>query len=434
MTAYVLPDNRIQEADAAVHGWYRFVLSFPPHLVRSYLERFAVSSAATVLDPFCGTGTTLVECKKLGIASEGLEANPMAHFASQVKLDWTVSPDALRAYARATAEEAYGRLEGCGGATLPLLAPRRTVKPEELRRLPAGQHALLLANSISPVPLHKSLVLRDLIVGSEPIELHGHALLALARTLVETAGNLHFGPEVGVRGRKSDAPVVESWLANTEAIAADLEWVAGRAGTPSHVHRRDARGVAELVPPRCVDFVFTSPPYPNEKDYTRTTRLESVILGFLQSKEDLRRLKRSLLRSNTRNVYRDDRDHLEVADNPAIQALADELETRRKSLGKTSGFERLYARVTRLYFGGMKRHLAELRGCLRPGAHLCYVVGDPASYLQVMIRTGQLLAEIAESLGYEVVGIDLFRKRIATATREWLREEVVLLRWKGEVS
>ena len=48
-----------------------------------------------------------------------------------------------------------------------------------------------------------------------------------------------------------------------------------------------------------------------------------------------------------------------------------------------------------------------------------------------MIRTGQLLADIAQSLGYEVVGIDLFRTRIATATREQLREEVVLLRWKG---
>jgi hypothetical protein len=48
-----------------------------------------------------------------------------------------------------------------------------------------------------------------------------------------------------------------------------------------------------------------------------------------------------------------------------------------------------------------------------------------------MIRTGQLLAEIAESLGYEVVDIDLFRTRLATATREHLREEVLILRWPG---
>jgi len=48
-----------------------------------------------------------------------------------------------------------------------------------------------------------------------------------------------------------------------------------------------------------------------------------------------------------------------------------------------------------------------------------------------MIRTGQLLADIADSLGYEVTGIDLFRTRLATATKEQLREEVVLLRWPG---
>lgn len=91
----------------------------------------------------------------------------------------------------------------------------------------------------------------------------------------------------------------------------------------------------------------------------------------------------------------------------------------------------MYARVTRLYFGGMAKHLADLRFILRPGAQLAYVVGDQASYFQVMIRTGQLLADIAQSLGYEVIGIDLFRTRIATATKEQLREEVVVLRWSG---
>jgi hypothetical protein len=72
-----------------------------------------------------------------------------------------------------------------------------------------------------------------------------------------------------------------------------------------------------------------------------------------------------------------------------------------------------------------------LRPALRPGAQLAYVVGDQASYLRVMIRTGQLLADIARSLGYELVGIDLFRTRLATATKEQLREEVVVLRWPG---
>jgi hypothetical protein len=62
---------------------------------------------------------------------------------------------------------------------------------------------------------------------------------------------------------------------------------------------------------------------------------------------------------------------------------------------------------------------------------LAYVVGDQASYLRVMIRTGQILATLAAELGYEVLGIDLFRTRLSTATKEQLREEVVVLRWPG---
>ncbi len=87
--------NRLAPNDRAVHDWYRFILSYPPHLVRGYLQRFQVDDSQRVLDPFCGTGTTLVECKKLGIPSVGIEANPMAHFATQVKVNWEPAPNNL---------------------------------------------------------------------------------------------------------------------------------------------------------------------------------------------------------------------------------------------------------------------------------------------------------------------------------------------------
>ena len=37
--------NRIYEEDLPVHEWYRFVLSYPPHLVRRYIERFGLTKA-----------------------------------------------------------------------------------------------------------------------------------------------------------------------------------------------------------------------------------------------------------------------------------------------------------------------------------------------------------------------------------------------------
>src|SRR5204863_5068723 len=63
-------DNKLRIEDHAAHDWYRFVLSYPAHLVRTYIDRFALNSGKTVLDPFCGTGTTLVECKKHGIPTQ----------------------------------------------------------------------------------------------------------------------------------------------------------------------------------------------------------------------------------------------------------------------------------------------------------------------------------------------------------------------------
>ena len=77
--------NKLLPKDFPAHRWYRFVLSYPPHLVRHYIEKFNVDNKQLILDPFCGTGTTLVECKKQGISSIGIEAIPMTHFASSVK-------------------------------------------------------------------------------------------------------------------------------------------------------------------------------------------------------------------------------------------------------------------------------------------------------------------------------------------------------------
>jgi DNA modification methylase len=425
--------NKLSNDDRAAHDWYRFVLSYPPHLVRDYLSRFRASPEKRVLDPFCGTGTTIVECKKLRVPSIGVEAHPMAHFASATKIAWNIDPAELEESSRRVAAAANAELEASGIIDDPAPAliaemPDR----QKLRTLSPEVEKLLLTNSISPLPLHKSLVLHDAIRSKGTERCRSHQLLALAKALVTTIGNLEFGPEVGVGRVKTDAPVVSRWLRLVQQVADDLWTLQPLARIPAEAHHADSRDIAKLILPESIDIIITSPPYPNEKDYTRTTRLETVLLGFITSKKELQALKRTMLRSNTRGVYKGDSDHELVADHAEIQRIASAIEARRIELGKTSGFERLYAKVTKLYFGGMARHLADLRRVLRPNAHLAYVVGDQASYLRIMIRTGQLLASIAESLGYEVVGIDLFRTRLATATREQLREEIVVLRWPGK--
>lgn len=412
-------ENRLADADRPAHDWYRFVLSFPPHLVRTYLQRFGCAAHSLVLDPFSGTGTTVVECQKLGVGAVGLEANPMAAFAGQTKLDWSVAPHELDALAKEIAARAQNAIE----------EHQRT--GGDFCRLADDQQALLLRDSMSPQPLHETLLLLREIDVLRDLPGFAHARLALARTSVFDNSNLHFGPEVGIGRRRLDPPVVANWLATLRGMGADLHLLTPTQRAHNRVIHADAREAAARLPPQSIDAVITSPPYPNEKDYSRTTRLESVLLGFVNSKAELRAVKQQLVRSNTRGVYAQDTDGQWVASFASVQRLADAIEVRRIELGKTSGFERLYARVTRLYFGGMARHLAALRAVLKPGAQLAYVVGDQASYFQVMIRTGEILAEIAVSLGYQLVGIDLFRTRLATATGEQLREEVVVLRWPG---
>ena len=401
--------NQLLDADRPIHDWYRFVLSFPPHLVRDYLAEFGAGADSAVLDPFCGTGTTPVEAKKLGIGSIGIEALPLSAFAARTKLDWSVNPAELCAAADAAAEHATALAAG----------PRRTLPDEQLRLLPD--------RAISPLPLHKALCLRDAI-GEAPEHLRPHLRLALAKNLPTRIGNLRFGPEIGLGPIREDAEVVGEWRGAVDQFASDLELV-GSGKAPARVIQGDARDAGSLLEPESIDAVITSPPYPNEKDYTRAVRLESVILGFAESRADLRQAKQSLVRSNSRGVYKDDDEAAWLAPHPNILALADQIEQRRIALDKTSGFERQYHRVAKLYFAGMAQHLANLRPALRPNAHLAYVVGDQASYFQVLIRTGELLAEIAQHLGYELIRRDLFRTRKATATGCDINEEVLILRW-----
>ena len=412
-------ENRLRPEDSSIHDWYRFVLSFPPHLVQQYLEDFGANNSSLVLDPFCGTGTTNVECKKNGIPSWGIEASPITHFASRTKCTWLAGKYNLLEDAERIAEKATSEIQS-------------TI---ELRTLSDVQLGLILKNSISDRPLSDTLILKDAIL-SEKSVYQEYYLLALAKHIVFSYSNLKFGPEVGVsRKKKEYVDTVSIWLAEVKKMQEDLNANEKNALVSTDITWGDSRNIPVSTAKYHgkVDCVITSPPYPNEKDYSRTTRLESVILGFLNGKEDLRRVKQGFIRSNSKNVYRSDNDAQYVRNIASINELSKQIEQRRIELGKTSGFEKLYASVVMLYFGGMAKHLLELKPFLKDGALLAYVVGDQASYFQIPIRTSLLLGEVAESLGgYSVERIDTFRKRFATATETWLNEDVLVLKYRGK--
>lgn len=412
-----IEQNKLYHDDTGIHDWYRFVLSFPPHLVRDYIKKFQLNSTHTILDPFCGTGTTLVESSKHGIPSIGIEAIPVLQMAARTKVNWNVDCGALLEHSLLVAKEVNERLKKYGNL---------------LKILDTEKEKLIIKDSISPVPLHKSLVFLEVLGDMGDDRFDDIERTAFAKQLVYSYSNLQFGPEVGVsRKKKIDVEVVDLWLKQIQKMVADLREYGSENNVLSKVYLGDSRSISTILNKESIDAIITSPPYPNEKDYTRITRLESVLLDFMTVKANLRESKENLLRSNTRNIYKGDEDEKWIVKHQHILDLADSIESKRIKLGKTSGFERLYHKVVKNYFGGMARHLEELKITLRPGAQLAYVVGQQSSYFQIPIRTGELLSDIAIEMGYELISIDLFRTRLSTVTKAKLKEEIVILRWAG---
>jgi len=303
----------------------------------------------------------------------------------------------------------------------------------------AEQAKLIPEGFVSPAPLRRLLILRKAI--DDVTEGHNSSFrnffyIAVANVIANGAGNFAFGPEIYRTKAKADYDVLDKFVRRATTMVDELEHLqlGGFRGVESTVVRDDARKLSHI--PEGIGAVITSPPYPNEKDYTRTTRVESLLLGILADKKHLRTVKEKLLRSNTRNVFIKDDDKDEVKDFTAIQQVCEAIESRRKELDKTSGFERLYHKVVAHYFGGMRRHFRRLREKLVPGAQLAYVVGDQLSFLMVPVPTANLLAQVAEAEGLQVIGCDLWRERTGTKIRNdtegrrivKVREEVLLLR------
>jgi hypothetical protein len=148
--------------------------------------------------------------------------------------------------------------------TVLILAKVLKMKDLELKKLSPEKQKLILANSISPLPLHKTLVLFECLKQFEDEPFYRHALLALGNVLVFKLSNLHFGPEVGVRKPKVDVPVVVNWLLEIDKMANDLRQVAGKSFPETKVHLADARTL-DILELRSVDAVITSPPTPMKR-------------------------------------------------------------------------------------------------------------------------------------------------------------------------
>lgn len=428
--------NQVLERDLPIHRWYQFVLGYPPHLVRYYLDKFNISQHQIVLDPFCGTGTTNVECLKNGINNLGIEANPIAYFASKVKTNLNLDINQLKNYFGYICHSLIKSFEHLDikDNYSPIFVPSTNLDPITIKFIPTidiEKQKVIPTGFISEIPLKKVLIIKEIIYTIPDKALKHFFMLSLANLIVNRAGNIAFGPEIYRTKPKQDIDAINYFTAITENMIRDLERFQN-INAKSQIIFGDARKINNYLNQSFIhkiNGVITSPPYPNEKDYTRSTRLESVLLDFINNKKDLRNLKENLLRSNSRNVFVNDKDGENIKYFNRILQIAETIEKKRIELNKDSGFEKLYHKIVLHYFGGMYLHLKGLKPFLANGAKLAYVVGDQMSFFRIHIPTAELLAEIAEYLGYKVVDIEIWRTRIATATKKNLNENVLILEY-----
>jgi len=387
-----------------VHRWWPYVQGFSAEFVRGVLASAGLDRGATVLDPFAGSGTTLVEARRVGARGLGVELLAPAVLAARVKTRFELDGERLVRRAEATARSARRRRAG---------------PPPFLRET---------GRQFSAAALDELLRLRDAL---PPGGVPGADALRLAfdRVLIPSS-RLHRSPCLGYRRGAADEPAgrpTERFLEAARTMAIDLAVLQAdrrRWGPPADVQLGDARGFE--VPPGSVDLAVTSPPYVNGMDYVMNYKVDLAWLGFARSYADLRALRGA-------EVACDNLPRAETAPYAPIAAAPDPwlreiLPRIRENVRRKGTYRRddMHAVVHR-YFADLVPVLARVQRALRPRGRFVIVVGD--SLLAGAYVPGDLLlARIAERRGFRIVAVDVARMRRSGQRRSFtLRESVVTL-------
>lgn len=384
----VMGHQRKQSTRYAVHGMHEYHGKFNPQVVRGILNALGVRPGQHVLDPFCGSGTSLVECAIGGITGQGTDINPMAVYVTNAKLEALQTPAAELATAFATINDCLARPI----APLPAVADERLTylqdwfAPGVLAELEAvrEQAQRLPAQLARPVLALLSDVLRA-YSDQEPADLR-------------------------IRRRRTPLPAQPLTVAIQEKLAYFLanvraaQAVIGIPHTDSTAYLHDNRQASPL-PEALFDAAITSPPYATALPYIDTQRLSLVWLG-LCAPAGLRHLEADLTGSRE-FAGRPRREWNERLRTNADQLPPDSLALCQQlaaALGPTDGFRRqAMPPLVYRYLVNMRDMFRQVRRALRPGAPFALVVGHNRTTLggQVFeLDTPAMLRYLAEQDGW----------------------------------
>jgi len=378
-----------------VHRWFRYSAGFSALWARQLIEEHSgrLGRLPRVLDPFAGSGTTLLEAQSCGAESVGLEAHPFIVRVAAAKLCWTETPAVLSSSASET------------------LAQAKALETQ------APEYPALMARCYPPAVLSRLDALRRAWAsradGSPASQLTWLALAAILRdcAAVGTAQWQYLLPN---KTKARPADPYAAFAARVRLMADDMvRWQRRPPGPPPELHWGDARDCSP-VPDAWADLVVTSPPYANNYDYADATRLEMTFFGEIAGWGDLQAAVRQyLVRSCTQHAapLAAQTDVLleEPLLEPVREGLADRC-CRLEAERATHGGKKPYHTMVAAYFGDMARVWVALRRATTSGGLVCFVVGDSAPY-GVHVPVDAWLGELAVAAGFESYSFEKTRDR-----------------------
>jgi site-specific DNA-methyltransferase (cytosine-N4-specific) len=408
---------RRQSTRYSVHGLHEYKGKFNPQLAHALLNIFGADQRHRILDPFCGSGTTLVEAAHLGIAGTGFDMNPLAVFVANAKLAalWTDVSRLRTDFRKVT--RALGR--------------------RKVAEKPKGSRHAYLAKWFTPKIL---LDIERLRVAISYVRKPSTSFFLTVASDLLRDWSLQDPGDLRIRRRRSPLPVmpfVDAWSAAVKERLDVIEAVQPllRAPRCSSVARladsRDAESTSEFSDK--FNFVITSPPYATALPYIDTQRLSLVWLGLIRP-DEIRKLEAGVLGSRE-VICKGPQLGIAVDENSA--GLPDDvLKFCRKlarSVGESDGFRRQAVPVLLYrYLAGMKATFSNLYNLVQKGGRMAWVVGVNQTTLGgklTVVDTPKLLSEIAAQAGFraeEPITLQTYQ-RYGVHQKNSIRQESVLI-------
>ena len=379
-----------------IHRWFRYSAGFSAIWVRKLIEQEKANGRRTVLDPFAGSGTTILEGEGAGLSSLGIEAHPFVARLARAKLNWRTNPANFRKRAMTVLDYAMS---------------------VNSKKLLAKDVPKLLSQCFPPQVLECLFALREawttLDDSSPASELTWLVLMAILRECspVGTAQWQYVLPN------KSKARFIDpftAFAAKVMLFAADMEKRQVLAkGPEAEILQEDAR-FCKSVPDKWADLVVTSPPYANNYDYADATRLEMTFAGEISNWGDLQEtVRKYLIRSCSQHVAPLISQTQGMLEDPILDPIRNEIVAICRQLAverELHGGKKTYHTMIAAYFSDMASMWVSLRRVTSPGARVCFVIGDSAPY-GIYVPVDRWLGMLAVSAGFHSFHFEKTRDR-----------------------